>query len=645
MTLQLLGIAAYSVEGELRDVRFDLGSLNIVTGGSKTGKSALLDIVDYCWGRDECTIPRGEIRRSTSWFAVLFDNAGEKVLIARRNPSVGAKVSDEIYFDRGVEDFPHASELAKNMTAEGLKDQLSALLGINENLYRPGPSASRAPLEASARHAILFCLQFQYEIAQPRLLFHRQSDRFVPDAIKDTLAYFLGAMGEDHFLKLKRYDEAKQRLRKLEREWAEASALAARNSDTARSLYGEALRHGLVDVTLPPDATKEQLRAALITAARPGDNGPTLLDDPKADLADLEDRRRELRARLAEVRDDLAQLERARRETTAFEAEAREHRARLNALGLVPAQVATPHDQCPLCESRLPTPTPTVEEMERALCRLETQLQSVERDAPRVQARMQELERERTALEQELRSVQRDMDQRIAENERLRIEQARFTERARVRGRIEYYLENVTAVVADDGLKLAVARARAEVDQLAKSVDNEALEERLATALGLVARDLNRYAGILGLEHGENPLRLDRRNLTVVADTDEGPLPLTQIGSGENWVGYHLAVHMALHRLFRARRRPVPAFLMVDQPSQAHYPPERDVGAISGEADEDQQSVARLYRTLFDYAGDLAPAMQVIVTDHVELLQPWFRDSIKQRWRDGIKFIPAHWLR
>ncbi|MFX9373906.1 hypothetical protein ABTO04_19495 [Acinetobacter baumannii] len=35
----------------------------------------------------------------------------------------------------------------------------------------------------------------------------------------------------------------------------------------------------------------------------------------------------------------------------------------------------------------------------------------------------------------------------------------------------------------------------------------------------------------------------------------------------------------------------------------------------------------------------------MIVTDHVELLEPWFHDCIVQRWRDGIKFVPQTWLR
>lgn len=130
MTLQLRAIAIYSHAGERRDIEFTLGRLNIVTGASKTGKSALLDIVDYCWGRTECTIPEGEIRRAVAWFAILLDRDGEGILVARRNPGPAGKSSDDIFFERGVEGFPDTPEpFAKNVTADGLRTQLSMVPG------------------------------------------------------------------------------------------------------------------------------------------------------------------------------------------------------------------------------------------------------------------------------------------------------------------------------------------------------------------------------------------------------------------------------------------------------------------------------------------------------------------------------------
>jgi hypothetical protein len=51
------------------------------------------------------------------------------------------------------------------------------------------------------------------------------------------------------------------------------------------------------------------------------------------------------------------------------------------------------------------------------------------------------------------------------------------------------------------------------------------------------------------------------------------------------------------------------------------------------------------YRLLLDYCVGQSSGMQVIVTDHVDLLLEWFRDSTVERWRDGIKLVPVAWLR
>lgn len=48
---------------EKREVKLEEG-LNIITGDSKTGKSALLEIIDYCLFSKKSTIPKGII---TNW--------------------------------------------------------------------------------------------------------------------------------------------------------------------------------------------------------------------------------------------------------------------------------------------------------------------------------------------------------------------------------------------------------------------------------------------------------------------------------------------------------------------------------------------------------------------------------------------------
>jgi hypothetical protein len=35
--------------------------------------------------------------------------------------------------------------------------------------------------------------------------------------------------------------------------------------------------------------------------------------------------------------------------------------------------------------------------------------------------------------------------------------------------------------------------------------------------------------------------------------------------------------------------------------------------------------------------------MQVIVTDHADLEEPWFQEAVVQRWRGDNKLVPPSW--
>ena len=379
-------------------------------------------------------------------------------------------------------------------------------------------------------------------------------------------------------------------------------------SNATRELLGEARRAGLIAPDLMADDQSGVL-ALLREASVPQPITFSRVDDPEADLTVLDERRRALLGELQDLREEIADVKRLNREASEFEMEAREQEARLSSIGLIAdegGEAGEAGETCPLCESRLSVSVPAVAEMQASLANVRTQLESVRRDAPRFQERLAELEARRADVNERLRTVQGDIGKRIQDNERLRLEQHQFAEQARVAGRIAYHLENAGAVGDHGELRQRVEQLRAEIRELESALDDDGAEERLLTALNLVGHGLTRLAGQLGLEHGENPLRLDVKRLTVVADTDEGPLSLAQMGSGENWVGYHVAAHLSLHTLFRRRERPVPGVLMLDQPSQAHYPPDRDdSGRIDGLPDEDQAAVRQLYELLYRYCSEV----------------------------------------
>jgi hypothetical protein len=59
----------------------------------------------------------------------------------------------------------------------------------------------------------------------------------------------------------------------------------------------------------------------------------------------------------------------------------------------------------------------------------------------------------------------------------------------------------------------------------------ETTREKLSAFLNIIGRYMTEYSAKLELEHHESQLRLDIRNLTVVADTPDGPVPLYRMGA------------------------------------------------------------------------------------------------------------------
>jgi hypothetical protein len=159
-------------------------------------------------------------------------------------------------------------------------------------------------------------------------------------------------------------------------------------------------------------------------------------------------------------------------------------------------------------------------------------------------------------------------------------------------------------------------------------LSDERVRERLDSITSILSQRMTQWARDLELEHSKFPIRFDRKNLTIVADTAGGPVPMVRMGSGKNWVGYHLIAHLALHQWFVERALPVPHFLFLDQPSQVYFPAEQDIdGSLSVVPEDDRVSVSRMFQLVFNAVATVAPGLQVIVTEHADINEGWYHHN------------------
>jgi len=200
--MQIKNIALYkNMNLEPRILPFEIGKVNIITGESSTGKTAIIDIINYCLGSGGFHVKGAKIRENIKWFAITVQFPDSQIFIARQNPTfLDLNTTSNIFFL--CEDFitiPKFNDLINNSNITALNHFISNKLNFHDNLHLV-KNNTRDNLEATFKHSRLFSFQPQDVIAQHKHIFFNQDEPFIPQAIKDTLPYVLGAIKEDELL-------------------------------------------------------------------------------------------------------------------------------------------------------------------------------------------------------------------------------------------------------------------------------------------------------------------------------------------------------------------------------------------------------------------------------------------------------------
>ena len=636
--MQIRELVLYGYNGKVRHLPFALGQVNIITGRSKSGKSVVGDIIDYCLGGDSCNIADGVVRDNVAWYGLLLQFEHERVFVARKNPDKGQQTTGVCYIDIGEKiEAPDNCDFSSNTNVSGIEESLTRRIGISENLNTPPEGQSRLPLAANIRHALYYCFQGQDEIAAKNFLFHHQSDDFITQAIKDTIPYFLGAISEEALTLENERSILKRKLTLEKRKLEENRYLMGGGSERAISLIGEARQAGLIDASTQIDYQNyREMYSVLQTAMN---WSPSMIGSNSG-----MDRLTFLQSKLQEIRDEFDEigisLDNARKfvgETAGYSGEAQHQKMRLESIGLFEQLTFNP-EKCPLCSGTLEQPLPSVEMIKASIVNLDKSIANVTREQPKLRAFISDLEREREKKQEEIKALEAEIDglyQQESERARLRDINAR---RGKVVGRISLWVESVENDTESEKQEQVVKRIEGRIKEIDDILDRDSVEERKQSALSRIQEDMTKWAKALQLEHSDNPYRLDLNKVTVVVDKPERPVPLKQLGSGSNWVGVHLIAYFALQRFFVNANRPVPRFLFLDQPSQVYFPSELDEKQI------DWNEVNIMYQFIIDRTIELNGKLQVIVVDHADLKEDSFRQFICENWWPIDKnLVPSDW--
>lgn len=636
--MQICEIVLYGYNGKVRHLPFSLGKVNIITGRSKSGKSVVGDIIDYCLGGESCNIADGVVRDNVAWYGLLLQFDKERVFVARKNPDKGQQTTGFCYIEVGEKiEVPDKNDFVSNANVAGIEEVLTRRIGISENLNIPPEGQSRLPLAANIRHALYYCFQGQDEIAAKNFLFHHQSEDYITQAIKDTIPYFLGAISEEALALENERSILKRKLTIEKRKLEENRYLMGGGSERAIALIGEARQVGLIDMSVQIDYQNYQMMYSFLREAMDWKPREVSSDRGMDRLTFLQNRLQDIHSELDEIEISIDNAKRFIGETRGYSSEAQHQKLRLESIGLF-EQIDFNPGKCPLCSGTLEQSLPSVEMLKASIISLDKSIENVTREQPKLRNFISDLEKEREKKREEIQALEMEIDglyKQEDEKKRLRDINARI---GKVIGRISLWIESVENDMESDALEQNVKKMEERLKEIDGILDRDSVEERKQSALSRIQENMTNWAKELQLEHCDNPYRLDLNKVTVMVDKSERPVPLKQLGSGSNWVGVHLITYFALHYFFINAKRPVPRFLFLDQPSQVYFPSELD------EKEIDWNEVNKMYQFIIERTKEAKGKLQVIVVDHANLKEGEFKNYICENWWPIDKnLVPNDW--
>jgi hypothetical protein len=634
-------IIIFDKEGEKRTVTLNRG-LNIITGNSKTGKSSLIEIVDYCFCSKTSNIPRGKISEFAHLFAVILEFPTKYLVIGRKsyfeggNRNIYVKVETD---ENKIEKLDLDYFLQLNpLKLEEAKRFIEANFNLSvSNISESDDVEDREKRKASLREMTSFFFQHQNLVANKHALIYRFDDNFKRKAVIDSFPVFAGWANDEYFSLKREIDAKLKQLRQID--------LSLRKKEAAQKSVEDELKgyfrnyYSLIGLEF-----NEQLSLSQLLNAR--SNLPDYTSETFAS-PDLIDRYNFLKREIESKGSDHSILQGKIKDLEETENYANQFQIALKTLDLKSESSTSTNDSynCPTCGTETLNLSEEMELIGNAQKQLSKELELVGGYKFSYQKEIDALKKQQAELRQEIKvlTTQKDEIEKITKSiaEQKSVSERAIYGKAQLDLRIELMSKEKNIVINDETEEL-----KGQLEILRQKLTQFSLEREYERANSFLANNMNKIGDKLDFEVQLKPLNF-HFNLRTFTFTHIAPnigeIALSEMGSGANWLTCHLALFLSLlHYLAKQKDSVVPSFLFLDQPSQVYFPSKF---GESEAKDNDIRQVEKVYSAILDELNEIQKSAgylpQVIVTDHADNLDLDnynFNEYVRKRWtpeKDG----------
>ncbi|OGS81658.1 MAG: hypothetical protein A2061_10000 [Gallionellales bacterium GWA2_59_43] len=643
MNAWIMHIGVLDKSGQIHAVSFKEG-VNVVTGRSSTGKSALIEIFDYCFGSSDFTVPVGVITDCAELYFTVMRVNKSAIVLARRPKNSQVFLKEELDLQKVAQADSLNAAYFEEDYFNPLMDFLTKLkhhfgvvvTDIDENLADRG-WRGRKSSTPSARSFTSFMLQHQNLVANKHAIFYRFEQKEKREQAIDHLKIFLGFADQQYFMKSQELNALIIEQRTLERSLPrreEAKDIAkTRLANSVRgyeAISGMPLDFDVETATTQPKPILSSLRTKKVAVMADSDAHVRLRQD-------AEDEERKLVSHLRIKQQELASVESSIEFSRRY--------AERSSETVVPESAELHASVCPFCNSQNDGVEVRANELTDAINWLNSELS-------RSSYRLESFEEQRRKTQDEIALIKNDL---FRCRQQIKVIEQQTKDLDTIRGQYELAVEakirveNVLAELIDlqggqtdkqlDDIKDQIKKLQGDLKS------NYDIAQKMSNAQVRIKELLAKFGERFDFEKSYTPikLRFSLDTFNLWHEPEEGKqVFLRSMGSGANWLSCHLVLFLALQRYFCevGKGCAIPPVLFFDQPSQVYFPSILDSGKEfsadeiakkdgsrdqSRAVDEDVKAVTNLFEQLVRYCqetkDDTGIMPQIIVTDHADHLK------------------------
>ena len=544
-------IGVIDKQGNKHPVNFKKG-LNVVTGKSSTGKSALIEIFDYCFGSGENTIPKGIITTSAAIYYVAL-SVNEQDMVIARNPDIATKA-----FFRRVESF-NSDDIARDYFNSSyfrpldefkkhLRDFFLDIDDVDESLSaRANRRFNAKAATPSIRSFSSFMLQHQNLVANKHALFYRFDEKEKRDQAIDHTKIFLGLVDQKYFHLSQEKERLSAEVRRLERQ----KEVNKRTSENYKQSVGPVLSQlyalmgfkeaplSLEKVLRHPQDAKDQLDSIIVPEKinHNSDAATQRYNQLKLERTQKTAELRNLQRQAASINKHIQEEERFVDNVKQFSS---------------PKHVHISASVCPFCHTEKDTLRESAEKLQQAITKLSGNLAQARPMKAKFESSLVEVQRNIEVFDKELTALNQQITE-IEKTEKQLAEQKSLYESILMQKAKLFVLLDSLNMADDVELEKQIKALNKQLKDINKDLKKYDVQKGLENA----SEKVNEYMAEIGshfeFEASYKPINLhfsfETFDLYHLTPKDER-IYLRSMGSGANWLYSHVTLFLALHKYF-----------------------------------------------------------------------------------------------